>query len=203
VVIVVEDRGVELLEMYRRCLREFVDRVPQVGVEQWAAATPCAGWDVRTLVNHVVNEDRWTVPIFAGETIEEVGDRFDGDLLGTDPAGAAREAAQEAELAVAEAGALDRTVHLSFGDTPAVEYVRQLAAEHLVHGWDLAAAIGAAPRLDADAVRECAEWFADREELFRTWGVIGPRVELPSGASAQDRLLAGFGRDPAWRPGSS
>lgn len=190
----------ELLELYRRSLAEFTARVPQVRPDQWSAPTPCSGWDVRTLVNHVVYEDRWTVPLFAGATIAEVGDRFEGDVLDTDPAGSARHAAEQAERAVAEPGALDGTVHLSAGDTPAAEYAHQLVAEHLIHGWDLATAIGAELRLDADAVRACAEWFAGQEDTFRGLGVIGPRVDVPADADDQDRLLAAFGRNPAWSP---
>ena len=56
-----------------------------VGEDQWGAPTPCADWDVRELVNHVAGEDLWTAPLLEGSTIEEVGDRFDGDLLGDDP----------------------------------------------------------------------------------------------------------------------
>ena len=190
----------DLVELHRRSLAEFTDRVRQVGAEQWSAATPCTDWDVRALVNHVVGEDRWTAPMFAGATIAEVGNRFDGDLLGADPAGSTTEATKEAEAAVAEPGALDRTVHLSFGDTPAEEYVCQLFADHLVHAWDLAVAIGADPRLDAEAVRECAAWFAGREDLYRRAGAIGPAVAVPDTAGPQERLLAAFGRDPAWSP---
>ncbi|GAB3144911.1 TIGR03086 family metal-binding protein [Micromonospora sonneratiae] len=191
----------DLLATYRRSLGEFTDRVGQVSPDQWTAPTPCADWDVRTLVNHVVGEDLWTVPMFAGATIDEVGDRFDGDLLGADPAVAARAAATRADLAVSEPGALGRTVHLSAGDTPAPEYVHQLLAEHLVHGWDLAVAIGADPLLDADAVRECLRWFTDRVPLYRDNDLIGSRVDLPADAGQQDRLIAGFGRDPNWSPG--
>ncbi|MGW0433046.1 TIGR03086 family metal-binding protein [Micromonospora sp. NPDC003197] len=189
-----------LLATYRRSLNEFTDRVGQVGSGQWTAPTPCADWDVRTLVNHVVGEDRWTVPMFTGATIAEVGDRFDGDLLGVDAAGAARDAAAQADLAVSAPGALDRIAHLSAGDTPAREYLHQLLAEHLVHGWDLAVAIGAAPRLDADAVRYCLDWFADRVPLYRDNDLIDARVEVPAEATDQDRLIAGFGREPNWRP---
>lgn len=191
----------DLLTAYRRSLTEFTDRVSQVSPDQWSAPTPCPDWDVRALVNHVVVEDRWTVPIFAGTTIAQVGDQFDGDQLGADPAGTARDAAAHADVMVSEPGALDRTVHLSFGDAPASEYVQQLLADHLVHGWDLAVAIGAAPRLDADAVHEAAAWFVDREQSYRDAGAIGPRFDVPPGASEQARLIAAFGRDPGWHPG--
>ncbi|HEU5111616.1 MAG TPA: TIGR03086 family metal-binding protein, partial [Micromonosporaceae bacterium] len=133
----------DILDLYGRSLDEFVARVRAVDDTLWSAPTPCAGWDVRQLVNHVVYEDRWTVPLFAGRTIAEIGDRFEGDLLGADPAATAADAAAEARAAVAEPGALERTVHLSFGPTPAAEYATQLLADHLVHAWDVAVAVGA------------------------------------------------------------
>ncbi|OLB80997.1 MAG: TIGR03086 family protein [Actinobacteria bacterium 13_2_20CM_2_71_6] len=193
----------DLIEQYRRSVAGFTERVRQVRPEQWSAPTPCTGWDVRTLVNHVVNEERWLPPIFAGATVAEVGDRFDGDLLGDDPAGNATEAAREADAAITEPGALDRIVHLSFGDFPATEYLSQVLADHLVHSWDLAAAIGADRGLDAETVRGCAEWFVEREEIYRQMGAIGPRPELPADAGEQDRLIAAFGRDPAWNAGGA
>jgi uncharacterized protein (TIGR03086 family) len=192
--------AVDLITAYRRGLAGFTDRVAQVADGQWSDPTPCEDWDVRTLVNHVVHEQRWTVPLFAGATMEEVGDRFEGDLLGTDPAVVAREAAAQAEAAIAESGVLDRTVHLSFGDTPAEEYVHQLLADYVVHAWDLAVAIGADPQMDPDAVRESADWFTEREQLYRQSGAIGPRVEVPADADEQDRLIGAFGRDPDWQP---
>jgi len=185
-----------LIDLYRQSVESFVDRVAQVRPDQWGDPTPCADWDVRTLVNHIVYEQVWSVPLFAGATIAEVGDRFEGDLLGDDPITVATEAGEDARAAVSEHGALDRTVHLSFGDTPAEEYVRQLFADHLIHGWDLAVGIGADRTLDPEAVRECASWYSDREEIYRSSGSVGPRVALPEGASEQDRLLAAFGRDP-------
>ncbi|MGW4461801.1 TIGR03086 family metal-binding protein [Micromonospora sp. NBC_01796] len=191
----------DLLQTYRRSLDEFTDRVAQVGYDQWALPTPCGDWDVRALVNHVVVEDRWTVPLLAGATIEQVGDQFDGDLLGDDPAGTAQDAAAAAERGASEPGALDRTVHLSFGDTPASEYLHQLLAEHLVHGWDLAVAIGVEPKLDAEAVRECARWFTERTGMYRQGGLVASAVHVPENASEQDRLVAAFGRDPDWAPG--
>ena len=190
----------DVIEAYRRSLTGFVERVAQIRADQWEQPTPCPDWTVRGLVNHLVGEERWSVPLFAGATIAEVGDRYDGDLLGADPVAAVTEAAKAAEAAVAEPVVLDRTVHLSFGDTPAEEYLRQLLADHLVHSWDLAAAIGTDPGLDADLVAECASWYADREELYRQAGAVGPRVEPAPQATRQDRLIGAFGRDPAWHP---
>ena len=186
-----------LIDLYRNSVAAFAEKVGQVREDQWHAPTPCSDWDVRALVNHVVSEERWSVPLFAGATIAEVGNRFDGDVLDDDPILYAAEAAEDAKAAVSETGVLERTVHLSFGDTPADEYVRQLFADHLVHGWDLAVATGNNRTLDPEAAQSCLAWFTDEEELYRGAGVIGPRLELSSNASPQDRLLAAFGRDPS------
>ncbi|QOC92872.1 hypothetical protein D0Q02_03580 [Micromonospora craniellae] len=103
-------------------------------------------------------------------------------------------------MAAASPGALARTVHLSAGDTPAEEYLHQLLAEHLVHGWDLAVAIGADPRMDADAVAECARWFTGTVGDYRRDGLVHDRVGVPAQADEQDRLIAAFGRYPGWAP---
>jgi uncharacterized protein (TIGR03086 family) len=87
-------------------------------------------------------------------------------------------------------------VHLSFGDHPARDYAMQLAADHLVHAWDLARAIGADETLDADAVTAVREWFQAVETIYRDMGVIGARVEIPVDAGTQAQLLAMMGRTP-------
>src|SRR5690606_12056491 len=93
-------------------------------------------------------------------------------------------------------GATERTAHLSFGDVAAREYAHQLAADHLVHAWDLARAVGADERLDPELVEAVTTWFGTWEDGYRQAGVIGPRPRLADGADAQAQLLAAFGRDP-------
>ena len=51
-----------------------------------------------------------------GKTIAEVGDAFDGDLLGEEPKASAMAAADEALTAVADRLASRRKVHLSYGE---------------------------------------------------------------------------------------
>lgn len=181
-------------ELYRRAQNAFGDRVHGVRADQWSAGTPCAEWDVRTLVNHLVGEIRWAVPLFAGMTIAEVGSRFDGDLLGEDPVAAWDAAAPAAIAAVQEPAAMDRIVHLSFGDFPGSEYTSQLVADLLVHGWDLAKATGQDERLDPELVAACAQWFADKADGYREFGAVGPRVTVGPDADPQAVLLAEFGR---------
>ena len=181
--------------LHRRTVELWDSRVSGVQEEQWSAATPCAGWNVHDLVNHVVGEELWAVPLIHGSTIAEVGGRFDGDVLGADPVATSHRAAAEAAAAADEV-APGAKVHLSYGDEDTDEYLRQLAADHLVHGWDLAVATGGDSRLDPELVEEVARWFAGREELYRAGGVIGPHVD--AAGDPQTDLLAAFGRDARW-----
>ena len=180
--------------LHRRAVEEFDARVRAVGDDQWELPTPCSDWSVRQLVNHLVYEDRWTVPLMEGSTIAAVGDRYEGDLLGDDPKGAWAESSAEAVAAVQADGALARMVDLSSGPTPAGEYVSQLLADHLIHAWDLARAVGADDRLDPELVEACAAWFTEMEPHYRAAGAVGERPETPPGADAQTTLLAAFGR---------
>jgi uncharacterized protein (TIGR03086 family) len=185
----------DVVELHNRTVANFADLVSKVAPGQWAAPTPCSDWDVRALVNHVVGEERWTVPLMKGWTIAEVGNTLDGDLLADDPYGAASSAAREAAVA---ARLTVEKVHLSYGDEEASEYLRQLAADHLIHGWDLAVAIGVPPRMDPELVDEVGTWFAQREELYRSAGIIGDHLD--GFTEPTDALLAASGRDPRWTP---
>jgi uncharacterized protein (TIGR03086 family) len=186
----------DLYTLYHRTVESWADRVNAVAATQWDEPTPCPDWTVRDLVNHVVGEDLWTPPLMRGSTIAEVGDRFDGDQLGDDPIKSALAAAWAAKESVAQELPAHGTVHLSYGEERAEEYVLQLAADHLIHGWDVAVATGGAARLEPHLVAEVAAWFAQREDAYRAGGAIGPRPAAY--ADPQDDLLAAFGRDPRW-----
>jgi uncharacterized protein (TIGR03086 family) len=190
---------IDVLRLHARSVELFLERVRAVPEDAWDRSTPSAPWSVRDLVNHVVGEDRWTAPLMAGKTIAEVGESLDGDLLGGMPVEAAEQAGKEAVAAFGEVGAADRTVHLSFGDTPATEYAWQLVADHVVHGWDLAIATGGDTRLDDELVAAVADWYRDREDLYRQAGAVADRPAV-TGTTPQDDLLLAFGRDPCWTP---
>jgi len=191
------DEADGLVDRYRRASIRFGDLVHLIRDEQWDLPTPCVDWTVRDLLNHVAAENLWTVPLLEGRTIAEVGTAYDGDVLGADPVAASADAAAAARSAVGAEGAVERTVHLSFGDTAAEEYLQQLLADHLLHGWDLAQAIGVDDRLDPDLVDAVASWFTTVEDGYRQAGAIGARAAVAPDADAQARLLARFGRSGA------
>jgi uncharacterized protein (TIGR03086 family) len=187
----------DLLELHDRCGQRFAALVAGVGPGQWHDDTPCSEWDVQTLVHHLLYEQRWVPPLLEGLTIEQVGDRFEGDLLGDDASawpGLLASSIQEAHAAAAQPGALDRTVHLSFGDATGEEYVMQLTADLAIHAWDLARATGQDDTLDAGAVALLLPWAEANAGLLTASGMFGSRIDAGSGAPDDVRLLGLLGR---------
>jgi uncharacterized protein (TIGR03086 family) len=192
----------ELVQVHGRCGRRFAALVEGVGPGQWHDGTPCSEWDVRTLVHHLLYEQYWVPPLFEGLGIEQVGDRFEGDLMGDDASawpGLLASAIEQAHAAVAEPGALDRTVHLSFGDASGREYATQLIADLAIHGWDLAQATGQDDTLDPGAVALLLPWTEANAELLAGSGMFGVRIDAAPGAPDDVRLLGLLGR--ASKPG--
>jgi uncharacterized protein (TIGR03086 family) len=183
----------DLPTLFAGSIDRFVSRVESVDGPQWSRSTPCAEWDVRTLVNHVVNEQLWAPHLVGGETIEQVGDRYDGDVLGDAPVPATREAVAGSKAAFAGAD-LDAIVHLSFADLPCREYLIQMLTDAEVHGWDLAQGLGQEAQLDPNVVAVLLPSVIEQEELIRGSGVFGEARSVADDADDATRLLALLGR---------
>ena len=183
------------VDFYRRATEEFDRRMHGVTPAAWTQPTPCAEWDVHSLVNHIVNENRWIPPLLAGKTIDDVGDSLDGDLLGSDGYASWNDSRKLA-LESAEATAPDSIVHVSFGDIPAEMYLSQVAFDHVIHSWDLARATGADEEIASDLVSVALEFIRPQAEMWRMGGSFGPALTLPDGTDTQGELLALTGRDP-------
>jgi uncharacterized protein (TIGR03086 family) len=176
-------------------MEEFDRRVRAVPDDRWRDPTPCEDWSVRDLVNHLVNEQLWAPHLLTGETLEHVGDRYEGDVLGDDPVATWERASRQARAAFLRPDAVEGTVHTSMGELPAEEYTHQMTVDLAIHGWDLARAIGADEQLDPELVEDLHGIWEPRRELLASSGVFAPPVEVPDDASPQVRLLALLGRD--------
>ena len=66
----------------------------------------------------------------------------------------------------------------------------------LVHTWDLARATGLDETLDPDEVHRLYEAMQPIDQLLRDSGQYGPRVDVPSDADEQTKLIAFTGRHP-------
>lgn len=183
-----------IIELHERALAATGTVVAAIGPGQWALPTPCAEWDVRALVCHVVSGNLWAAELAAGKTIAEVGDRLDGDLLGSDADAAFAASASAAARAFAAPGVLDSPCAVSYGPVPGRVYAAHRFADVLIHGWDLASATGQDTALDADLVRACLEIVRPEAAKLQASGMFGRPVPVPDRAGPQTRLLAMLGR---------
>jgi uncharacterized protein (TIGR03086 family) len=159
-----------------------------------AAPTPCASWDVRSLINHFVGTARWWAAAIAGQ--EEAADGYDhadGNFVA-----AYEESIRIAVAAFSAEGALDKRVRLPFGEFPGA-VLRDLAAmEQFTHGWDLARAIGCSadldPELAAGLLSQARLAITDSYRGPDGEALFGPAAEAPAGAGPADQLAAFLGR---------
>jgi uncharacterized protein (TIGR03086 family) len=183
-----------IAELHARALDATGRIVAGIPADRWHAGTPCEGWDVRALLNHVVSGNLWAAELGAGGTIEGVGDRLDGDMLGADPVGSYATSAKAAAEVFRRPGALDAPCAVSYGPVPGSVYAGHRFLDVFIHGWDLAAATGQDTTLDPDLMRACREVVEPQVELFRGAGALAGPLPVPPGASDQARFLAMLGR---------
>jgi uncharacterized protein (TIGR03086 family) len=186
----------DLLLLFQRAQAQFTDRVDAIEAGEWdAPALP--EWSVADLVAHLTSEQLWAPPLLAGEELGVVAGRIPTDteaLLGGDALSAWETAADGALTSWATPGAMDRTVRLSGGLTPALDYLVEMTADLTVHAWDLARAVGGVTELDPELVAAAFRYAEDHLGDDGVPGVIAAPVEVLPGADLQTRLLARFGR---------
>jgi uncharacterized protein (TIGR03086 family) len=187
-------RGVGLDALHRQALESTRQFVAGIEPGQWTNPTPCADWNVRELVNHVVVGNLWAAELARGRSIADVGDRLDGDHLGAVPLQAYDESAEAAALAFEASGALDAPCAVSYGPVPGSVYAGHRFVDVLVHGYDIAAATGQNPELDACLVDACWDVVEPQLADFRASSMFGPDREGPLPTDPQDRLLVALGR---------
>ena len=192
----------ELLAMFASGQAEFGKRVHAVTEYQWASSTPDTEWSVADLVNHLIDEHRWVPPLLRGLDLKAAGEVVEGSRSLPVDGGVGANLAQEwDEAAVASAdavrapGALERTVELSRGPTPARGYLEEMVFDLTVHAWDLGTAIGFAGELPDELVGYVYGRVSGYGDLSGS-GMFGTPVEVPDDAPTIDKLVAATGRRP-------
>jgi uncharacterized protein (TIGR03086 family) len=178
-----------LIARHRVACAAFSRVVELVQPQQWAAPTPCSGWDGAAIVEHLIGFHEFLL-------IRPLGVRAHRPSTGP----AARWAATSSALfaALDPPGTLDREVELPGGGRSSPRsMLGALTTDVVVHTWDLARAAGVDPALDRDlCVRAC--------DAVRIHGIGGASdmfaapVPVAAQADAATKLVAMYGRDPAW-----
>ena len=192
-------RHVDLMLALERATTGFGHVVNGVADEAWSSASPCVGWTVRDVVNHVVGGNIMAVRLLDGASAARAIDGlFDADLLGDATQDVVRRTGAEQLTSFGRPGALEMTVHHPATDLPADVFLALRVAELLVHGWDIATGSGQDDHLDEtaaivlwDAIQPLLPVLVDR-------GVYGegPSGSVPDDAPVSRRLLDAMGRRP-------
>lgn len=178
-------------------LQHTDDIIMQIKASDWNNVTPCTEWNLHDLVNHMVVEVAWIPDLIDSKTIDEIGNKYDGDLLGKDPLLAWSRYVKKARTAVDKAD-LSTPVHLSYKDTTAGDYIGEVASDLLIHSWDVAKSINTNDKLPNDMIEQFYNGIKPHIPELQKMGIYHKSIKVDNNASTQTKLLALLGRDRNW-----
>ena len=158
----------------------------------WERRSPVPEWTARDVVRHLVG---W----FPGFLADGAGVVLPpGPDVDRDPLGAWRTMSDAVQAVLddpASAGKVLRNPHV--GEVPLPAAISQFfTGDVFMHTWDLARATGQDETLDPERCVRMLEGLQPYDEVLRSSGQYGPKVDVPADADPQTRMLAFIGRDP-------
>jgi uncharacterized protein (TIGR03086 family) len=185
----------EISDLLERAVPAVTGLVAGVRDEQLPQATPCAEFQVRDLLNHLLQVVR-NSQLVAGR--KEVDWGVTADALTGDWRAAFAASAHDMITAWSDPAVLD-------GVSPGMGLPQRtlglmMVVDMVVHGWDLALATGQRYEVDEALLAATAEFLDTMGDMGRRMGAFGPVVPVGAGAGRFEQLLALTGRDPGWQP---
>ena len=175
--------------------------VAQVRDDQLTAPTPCTGTSVAAMLDHL-HGLAVGMRMAAEKTTADGAPRASAADLPADWREAIPRELDALVGAWREPAAWEGMTRAGGVELPAAVMGVVATNEVLVHGWDLAVAIGRPYAVDDAAARRCLEhavWFAAEIPDGRN-AIYGPVVPVAGDARVFDQLLGLTGRDPSWTP---
>ena len=182
--------GLSPADEHRWIAAAFTQRVRGTSADLWDSPAPVEGWVARDVVRHLVEWFPAFLESGAGITLER------GPSVGVDPVTAWQvhsDAVQALLDDPATAGRVLSDRHIG-GIAVDVAVDRFYTSDVFMHTWDLARATGQDDALDPEKCAELLAGMEPIEEVLRSSGQYGPRVEVPADADIQTRMLAFIGR---------
>ena len=166
------------------------------GVTDWDAPSPVAEWTARDVVRHLTDWFPGFLAHGAGVTLPN------GPAVDDDPVGAWRAQADSVQTVLDDPATASMVLcNPNVGDVPLPDAISQFyTADVFMHTWDLARATRQDDTLDADLCADLLAGLEPIDDVLRSSGHYGPKVDVPADADEATRLLAFIGRDPHWRP---
>lgn len=186
------DQDPTVADRYARVAGRFTELVAEVPDDAWDNPAPPEGWVARDVVGHLVE---WVPGLLASgsDVIVPAGPSAEDD-----PIGAWANLHDTITEVLADPDVHERPFsHPQAGDHALDDAIEMfILGDVLVHTWDLARASGRDETLDADEVAAMLAGMEPMDEMLRSSGHYGPRVEVPADADTQTRLIAFTGRHP-------
>jgi uncharacterized protein (TIGR03086 family) len=161
--------------------------------------TPCEDWDLRQLVNHLVNAAGTAAGVLSGEDPVDPWTRSPEDMANTDsgwPTPVTKYDAVTATIVkAARDGALERLYFLHQTDMPGLVLAKGAVFDAVIHAWDVAKATGQDPTIPEPIAAEFLEMASGIPDANRSVA-FGPRFVVDDSAPAGDRLVGLLGRHP-------
>jgi uncharacterized protein (TIGR03086 family) len=186
-------------QAFRQIGGRFGDVVAGVRADQWDDPSPVEEWAARDVVRHLVE---WFPPFLAAGSEVHLPA---GPSVDDDPAGAWDHLQREVQAVLDDPASADRVLsNRHIGDVALPQAVSQFfTGDVFMHTWDLARATGQDDTLDPEVCAAMLAGMEPIEDVMRSSGQYGARVDVPDDADVQTRMLGFIGRDPEWKPPAS
>ena len=169
------------IDILSRALDQTAEVLSAVPADKLSDETPCSGWDVATLMAHVVAGPRNFLTMSRGGQ----PDWSATPPLPDDWTAEFRSSAEELLRMWREAG-----------ESVSPAAVDWQTAEFAVHTWDLARATGQPVDLDPEIAQRGLDFMSGALTPDNRGAAFAPAVTLSEEAPVHDRLAAFAGRDP-------
>ncbi len=175
----------------------LIEIVDDLDSDQLGLATPCAKFDVAGVLDHMMGVASAYAPAFLGHTSAEVAAEVStpSTSAGQVPAADFRSALTQLLDSVSAPGAMERMVDAPFGRVPGSVFARFVAFDGLIHGWDLATAVGVPYQPPSELVVDVTDFINEAlGEDMRDGDTFAAATPCPPGAGPLERLVAFSGR---------
>jgi uncharacterized protein (TIGR03086 family) len=210
----------DIVGLDARAVRASVQVVSQVSTADLARPTPCADWTLAGLLAHMTAQHNGFAAAAAGNGADLVHWQTGAPVA--DPVGEYAAAAERVMAAFAAEGGPAREFALPEISTalrfPAPQAIGFHLVDYVVHGWDVARALGRNYDLDPDVLEAAlpiARSVPDGEGRRRPGAAFAPRVAVAGGlgqlstvtsgtvtsGGVLDQIVALLGRRPGWPGG--
>lgn len=190
----------DITVLHRRAAESLAGLVNTLVASDLDRPTPCSEWTVRDLLEHQVVQNRGFAFAASGQRSELA--LWQPQPL-DDPVVRHAESTEALIAAFAEEGVLDREFWLpeirNGGPFPAPTAIGFHFVDCVVHGWDLAAALGVSPTVGpslAEAALPLAASVPDDPDVRGPGRAFQAAVPTSPDIPALDRVVAMLGRNP-------